>query len=302
MTTVGEPIEPEVWRWYHHVVGKDQAVIVDTWWQTENGGFLGSTLPALQPMKPGSCGPGVLGIYPVIYDDDGNVVAAGSGAAGNICIRNPWPGIFQTIWGQPERFVELYYKKYCKDPESKDWRDWPYLAGDGAVQAADGYFRILGRIDDVINVAGHRLGTKELESASITVEEVAEAAAVPVMDDVRGRAVEMYVSLKPGFPPSDDIAAKVIDAIESEIGKIARPKNVWIVSDMPKTRSGKIMRRVIAAISNFADVGDTTTLSNPEIVADIRHHVQAEKVARGDVPRELSAQEQAEIEAFGSAE
>ena len=302
MTTVGEPIEPEVWRWYHHVVGKDEAVIVDTWWQTENGGFLGSTLPALQPMKPGSCGPGVLGIYPVIYDDDGNVVEAGSGAAGNICIRNPWPGIFQTIWGQPERFVELYYRKYCKDPESKDWRDWPYLAGDGAVQAADGYFRILGRIDDVINVAGHRLGTKELESASVTVEEVAEAAAVPVMDDLRGRAVEMYVSLKPGFPPSDDVAAKVIDAIESQIGKIARPKNVWIVSDMPKTRSGKIMRRVIAAISNFADVGDVTTLSNPEIVDDIRHHVQGEKVARGDVPRELSAQEQAEIEAFGSTE
>ena len=302
MTTVGEPIEPEVWRWYHHVVGKDEAVIVDTWWQTENGGFLGSTLPALQPMKPGSCGPGVLGIYPVIYDDDGNVVEAGSGAAGNICIRNPWPGIFQTIWGQPARFVELYYRKYCKDPESKDWRDWPYLAGDGAVQAADGYFRILGRIDDVINVAGHRLGTKELESASVTVEEVAEAAAVPVMDDLRGRAVEMYVSLKPGFPPSDDVAAKVIDAIESQIGKIARPKNVWIVSDMPKTRSGKIMRRVIAAISNFADVGDVTTLSNPEIVDDIRHHVQGEKVARGDVPRELSAQEQAEIEAFGSTE
>src|SRR5918995_4547553 len=232
----------------------------------------------------------------------GNVVEAGSGSAGNICIRNPWPGIFQTIWGQPDRFVELYYQKYCKDPGSTDWRDWPYLAGDGAVQAADGYFRILGRIDDVINVSGHRLGTKELESASITVEEVAEAAAVPVMDDLRGRAVEMYVSLKPGYTPSDDIAAKVVHAIETEIGSIARPKNVWIVSDMPKTRSGKIMRRVIAAISNFADVGDITTLSNPEIVADIRLHVQAEKVARGDVPRELSAQEQAEIDAFGQAE
>jgi acetyl-CoA synthetase len=300
MTTVGEPIEPEVWRWYHHVVGKDQAVIVDTWWQTENGGFLGSTLPALQPMKPGSCGPGVLGIYPVIYDEDGNVVEAGSGSAGNICIRNPWPGIFQTIWGQPDRFVDLYYRKYCKNPNSKDWRDWPYLAGDGAVQAADGYFRILGRIDDVINVSGHRLGTKELESASITVDEVAEAAAVPVMDDLRGRAVEMYVSLKPGFPPSNDIEEKVIHAIESEIGKIARPQNVWIVSDMPKTRSGKIMRRVIAAISNFAEVGDTTTLSNPEIVDDIRHHVQGAKVARGDVPRELSPQEEAEIKAFGA--
>jgi acetyl-CoA synthetase len=302
MTTVGEPIEPDVWRWYHHVIGKDEAVIVDTWWQTENGGFLGSTLPALQPMKPGSCGPGVLGIYPVIYDDDGNVVEAGSGSAGNICIRNPWPGIFQTIWGQPDRFVDLYYKKYCKDPASKDWRDWPYLAGDGAVQAADGYFRILGRIDDVINVSGHRLGTKELESASITVDEVAEAAAVPVMDDLRGRAVEMYVSLKPGSTPSDDVAAKVVRAIETEIGNIARPKNVWIVSDMPKTRSGKIMRRVIAAISNFTDVGDITTLSNPEIVDDIRHHVQHEKVARGEVPRELSPQETEEIKAFGQAE
>jgi acetyl-CoA synthetase len=302
MTTVGEPIEPEVWRWYHHVVGKDEAVIVDTWWQTENGGFLGSTLPALQPMKPGSCGPGVLGIYPVIYDEDGNIVETGSGTAGNICIRNPWPGIFQTIWGQPERFAELYYGKYCRNRDSKDWRDWPYLAGDGAVQAGDGYFRILGRIDDVINVSGHRLGTKELESASITVEEVAEAAAVPVMDDVRGRAVEMYVSLKPGYPASSGIKDKVVHAIESQIGNIARPKNVWIVSDMPKTRSGKIMRRVIAAISNFSDVGDTTTLSNPEIVDTIRHHVQSEKVARGEVPRELSPQEQAEIKAFGHAE
>jgi acetyl-CoA synthetase len=302
MTTVGEPIEPDVWRWYHDTVGKGDAVIVDTWWQTENGGFLGSTLPALQPMKPGSCGPGVLGIYPVIYDDDRNEVAAGSGTAGNICIRNPWPGIFQTIWGQPERFVQLYYEKYCRDPDSTDWRDWPYLAGDGAVLAADGYFRILGRIDDVINVAGHRLGTKELESASITVEEVAEAAAVPVIDDLRGRAVEMYVSLKPGYTPSKDIEQKVIDAIESQIGKIARPKNVWIVSDMPKTRSGKIMRRVIASISNFADVGDITTLANPEIVDHIRHHVQSDKLARDEVPRTLSAQEQAEIEAFGRAE
>ncbi len=166
MTTVGEPIEPEVWRWYHAEVGKGEAAIVDTWWQTENGGFLGSTLPALQPMKPGSCGPGVLGVYPVIYDEDGNEIP--DGRAGNICIRNPWPGIFQGVWGQPERFVATYYRKYNKDPDSKDWRDWPYFAGDGAVRAADGYFRILGRVDDVINVAGHRLGTKEIESAART--------------------------------------------------------------------------------------------------------------------------------------
>ncbi|MET9344223.1 acetate--CoA ligase [Nonomuraea sp. NPDC003804] len=302
MTTVGEPIEPDVWRWYHDVVGKGQAVIVDTWWQTENGGFLGSTLPAVHPMKPGSCGPGVLGVYPVIYDEDRNVVEAGSGKAGNICIRNPWPGIFQTIWGQPERFVELYYAKYCADTDSKDWHDWPYLAGDGATLGADGYFRILGRIDDVINVAGHRLGTKELESAALTVEEIAEAAAVPVMDELRGRAVEMYIALKPGIAASKDIEDKVVAAIDSRIGKIARPKNVWTVADMPKTRSGKIMRRVIASISNFADVGDITTLANPEIVDDIRHRVQREKSVRGEVPRELTSQEREEIEAYGQTD
>jgi len=302
MTTVGEPIEPDVWRWYHDVVGKAEAVIVDTWWQTENGGFLGSTLPALQLMKPGSCGPGVLGVYPQIRDEEGKVVEAGSRRAGNICIRNPWPGIFQTVWGQPERFVQIYYQKYCRDKQSKDWRDWPYFAGDGAVQAADGYFRILGRVDDVINVAGHRLGTKELESASITVEEIAEAAAVPVIDELRGRAVEMYVSLKPGFAASRDIEEKVAKAIDIQIGKIARPKNVWIVQDMPKTRSGKIMRRVIASISNFADVGDVSTLANAEVVEDIRHYVQSEKLARGEVPRELSPLELEEIKAFGRAE
>jgi acetyl-CoA synthetase len=300
MTTVGEPIEPEVWRWYHSEVGKGEAAIVDTWWQTENGGFLGSTLPALQPMKPGSCGPGVLGIFPIIYDEDGNEVPKGSGKAGNICIRNPWPGIFQTIWGDPERFLSTYYRKYNKDPDSKDWHDWPYFANDGAVQAADGYFRILGRVDDVINVAGHRLGTKELESATLTVPEIAEAAAVPVMDDIRGRIVEMYVSLKPGLTASPEIADKVTKAIEVEIGKIARPKNVWIVPDMPKTRSGKIMRRVIASVSNFADIGDVTTLANPEVVEGIRHHVQSAKVAKGELPRELSEAEYEEIAKFGA--
>ena len=253
-------------------------------------------------MKPGSCGPGVLGIYPVIYDETGDEVPRGSGKAGNICIRNPWPGSFLTIWGQPERYVDTYYAKYNRNKDSKDWHEWPYFAGDGAVDAADGYFRILGRIDDVINVAGHRLGTKEIESASITVDEIAEAAAVPVIDDVRGKVVEVYVALKPGFSASKEIEQKVSDAIDREIGKIARPKNVWIVADMPQTRSGKIMRRVIAGISNFAEVGDTTTLANPEIVEDIRHQVQSEKMARGQQPRELSEQEKKEIEAFGHAE
>jgi acetyl-CoA synthetase len=298
MTTVGEPIEPEVWRWYYASVGKGEAAIVDTWWQTETGGFLGTEVPALKPMKPGSCGPAALGIFPVIYDESGDEVP--DGKAGNICIRNPWPGIFETIWGQPERFVSTYYAKYNKDPDSKDWHDWPYFAGDGAVRAPDGYYRILGRVDDVINVAGHRLGTKEIESAALTVDEVAEAAAVPVIDDIRGRVVEVYVSLKPGFEAGPESQAKVSKAIETEIGKIARPKNVWIVPDMPKTRSGKIMRRVIASVSNFTDVGDVTTLANPEIVDGIRHQVQTEKVAKNQVPRELTEMELAEIRNFGT--
>ena len=302
MTTVGEPIEPEVWRWYYHVVGKEKAVIVDTWWQTENGGFLATTLPALDKMKPGSAGPGALGINPVILDEAGKPVPKGSGKAGNICILNPWPGMFQTIWGNPEKFVETYFKKYNKDPKSKDWRDWPYFAGDGALQADDGYYRILGRVDDVINVAGHRLGTKELESAALTVDEVAEAAAVPVIDELRGRAVEMYIALKPGLKPNKQIEDKVAAAIDNLIGKIARPKNVWIVPDMPKTRSGKIMRRVIAGISNFTGTGDITTLANPEVVDNIKHHVQSEKVNRGQTPRELTAGELEEIKAFGRVE
>ncbi|HEY7711839.1 MAG TPA: acetate--CoA ligase [Candidatus Entotheonella sp.] len=276
MTTVGEPIEPEVWLWYHRVVGKGEAVIVDTWWQTETGGFLCSTMPGLHPMKPGSAGPAMPGIHPVIYDENGEEVPAGSPIAGNICIRNPWPGAFQTIWGDRDRYVETYYAKYCKNPQSKDWRDWPYFPGDGALQAEDGYFRILGRVDDVINVAGHRLGTKELESAALTVDEIAEAAVVPVADDLRGRVPDMYVSLKPGFDADKAVQDKVVRSIETIIGKIARPKHVYIVPDMPKTRSGKIMRRVLAAISNTMDIGDVTTLANPEIVEEVRVMVQGE--------------------------
>jgi acetyl-CoA synthetase len=279
MTTVGEPIEPDVWRWYYDVVGKREAVIVDTWWQTENGGFLCSTKPALDPMKPGSAGPPVPGIFPVILDENGEEVPGGSGRAGNVCIRNPWPGIFQTIWGDPDRYIDTYYRKYCKNKDSKDWRDWPYFANDGATQAKDGYYRILGRIDDVINVAGHRLGTKELESACLTVDEVAEAAVVPVVDQLKGRVPEIYVSLKPGVQPSKSIADKVVHTIETSIGKIARPKDVRIVPDMPKTRSGKIMRRVLAAISNSMNVGDVTTLANPEVVEQIRVMVQGEAKA-----------------------
>jgi len=278
MTTVGEPIEPEVWKWYYEVVGKGEAVIVDTWWQTETGGFLCTTKPALDAMKPGSAGPGALGIYPIIWDEEGKEVKAGSGSAGNICIRNPWPGIMQTIWGDPHRFAAQYYKKYNKHPHSKDWHDWPYYAADGAVLPADGYYRILGRVDDVINVAGHRLGTKEVESACLTVSEVAEAAVVPAVDEVKGRVPVVYISLKPGVLPKKAILEKVTATIETMIGKIARPKMIHIVPDMPKTRSGKIMRRVLAAISNRMDTGDITTLANPDIVEQIRQLVQGRSV------------------------
>jgi acetyl-CoA synthetase len=274
MTTVGEPIEPEVWRWYFDVVGKGNAAIVDTWWQTETGGFLCSTKPALDAMKPGSAGPGVLGIYPVIWDENGNEVKPGQHAAGNICIRNPWPGIMQTIWGDPDRFTKQYYAKYCKNRESTDWRDWPYFAGDGAMVPADGYYRILGRVDDVINVAGHRLGTKEIESACLTVSEIAEAAVVPVVDEIKGRVPEVYISIKPDTKPNKQVIDKVTASIETMIGKIARPKRIHVVPDMPKTRSGKIMRRVLAAISNRMHTGDITTLANPDIVEQIRELVQ----------------------------
>ena len=270
MTTVGEPIEPEVWKWYHKAVGKGKAIIVDTWWQTETGGFLCSTLPGIAPMKPGSAGPGVPGIHPIIYDDEGEILPAGAGKAGNICIQNPWPGSFQTIWGDRDRYVDTYYAKYCKNTDSKDWKDWPYMTGDAAVEAEDGYFRILGRIDDVINVSGHRLGTKEIESAALVCEEVAEAAVVPVAHEIKGREPDLYVALKPGIEATPELQKKISDVICEEIGKIAKPKGVWIVTDMPKTRSGKIMRRVLGAISNNQDVGDVTTLANPEIVEEIQ--------------------------------
>ncbi len=273
MTTVGEPIEPAVWKWYESAVGKGEAIIVDTYWQTENGGFLCSTVPALKPMKPGSTGPGVPGIHPIIFDEDGHEVAK-PGIAGNICIQNPWPGMFQTIWGDRDRFVETYFAKYNTKPDSKDWRDWPYLTGDAATMSEDGYYRILGRIDDVINVSGHRLGTKEIESAALLVEEVAEAAVVPVAHEIKGKEPDLYIALKPGFEATDELAKKISNKICEQIGRIAKPRKVWLVPDMPKTRSGKIMRRVLGAISNRGDVGNVMTLANPEVVEEIKNMVE----------------------------
>ena len=217
-----------------------------------------------------------------------------------MCIRDPWPGIFLTIWGQPERFVETYYTKGNKDPNSKDWRDWPSVSGDGAVQAADAYFRILGRVDDVINVAGDRLGTNELESAAIEVEQIAEAAAGPVVDELRGNVVEIYVSLKPGTEDGEHIAQTVSATIEHDIGKIARPKNVSRPCLGHVGHDAKIMRRVIAGISNFSDVGDITTLANPEIVDQMRQQVRIAKLASGETPRELTDKAKEELAAFSA--
>ena len=300
MTTVGEPIEPEVWRWFYETVGRGEAAITDTWWQTETGGFLGSTLPGIDKMKPGSCGPGGarhLSRHPRRGQQRG---AEGQRQGG------------QHLHPQPRGRASSRRSGASRSGSSR--RTTPSTTGTRSprtgttgrtspetapLEAADGYFRILGRVDDVINVAGHRLGTKELESAALTVNEVAEAAAVPVIDDIRGRVVEMYISLKPGVEASADVENKVKVAIETDIGKIARPKNIWIVPDMPKTRSGKIMRRVIAATSNFTDTGDITTLANPEIVEKIREQVQSAKRAKGEVPRELSETEEHEIKSFG---
>lgn len=274
MTTVGEPIEPEIWRWYYNVVGKGRAVVVDTWWQTENGGVLCSTIPGIAPMKPGSTGPGVPGIHPVILDDAGNEISSEEGKAGNICIKNPWPGSFQTIWKNRERYVKTYYERYCKNPASTDWRDWPYMTGDAAFLAPDGYVRILGRSEDVIEVAGHRLGSNEIESGALSVNEVAEAAVVAVLDDSKGHVPHLYISLRPGVKRSATLEEKISGAIVDGVGEIARPARIILVPDMPKTRSGKLMRRVLASISNYHDVGDVTTLDNPAIVEEIRKQVQ----------------------------
>ena len=232
-------------------------------------------------MKPGSCGPAALGIQLVIYDENGEEIPRGSGKAGYICVRNPWPGrMLDGVGSGPSGSSTPTTRKFNRDPNSKDWHDWPFLCGDGAVEAEDGYFRILGRIDDVINVAGHRLGTKELESAAITVDEVAEAAAVPVVDEVRGKIVEMYIALKPGVRAERGDREEGIRRRSTRRSARSRDRRTCgSCADMPKTRSGKIMRRVIAGISNFADVGDVIDARQPR---DRRGHPppRAEREAR----------------------
>ncbi len=272
MTTVGEPIQPEAWLWYYEHIGDGDAVIVDTWWQTETGGHLITNLPALADMKPGSAGRPVPGIKPAVYDDQGHPIEAGSARAGNLVIERPWPGMLQTVYGNDERFIEEYWREFS-DVDSDDPEDWIYKAGDGAVEADDGYYRILGRLDDVMNVAGHRLGTMELESAVAEVEAVAKAAVAGRNDEQKGTVPDVYVTLRDGYEQSEEMAGAIVGAIEDEIGKFARPANVWFVEELPQTRSGKIMRRLLEDISNDEELGNTTTLRDPSVPEQIREHI-----------------------------
>ena len=274
MTTVGEPIQPEAWLWYYKHIGDEDAVIVDTWWQTETGGHLITNLPAIQDMKPGSAGMAAPGIQPAIYDDDGDPVDAETGQAGNLVIERPWPGMLQTVYGDDERFIDEYWERFS-DTDSDDSEDWVYEAGDGAVQATDGYYRILGRLDDVMNVAGHRLGTMELESAVSEVDSVAESAVASRDDTEKGEVPDVYVTLREGVEESEEVRQEIVESIEEGIGKFARPNEVIFVDDLPKTRSGKIMRRLLENISNGEELGNTTTLRDPSVAERIRDQMQA---------------------------
>ncbi len=259
--SVGEPINPEAWMWYYKNVGEERCPIVDTWWQTENGGHLITPLPGATPLVPGSCTLPLPGIAAAIVDETGNDVP--NGAGGILVIKRPWPSMIRTIWGDPERFKKSYFPEELKGY---------YLAGDGAVRSADrGYFRITGRIDDVLNVSGHRMGTMEIESALVAKSDlVAEAAVVGRPDDLTGEAICAFVVLKRSLPQgaeADKIAKELRDWVAKEIGPIAKPKDIRFGENLPKTRSGKIMRRLLRSLAKGASITqDTSTLENPAIL------------------------------------
>jgi acetyl-CoA synthetase len=266
--TVGEPINPEAWMWYHTVVGEARCPIVDTWWQTETGGHMISPLPGATPTKPGSCTFPLPGIMAAIVDETGQEVEKGKG--GILVIKRPWPGMIRTIWGDPERYKKNYY------PE--DFKGKYYLAGDGASRDLEGYFRIMGRIDDVLNVAGHRLGTMEIESALVAnTALVAEAAVVGRPDDLTGEAVCAFIVLKGARPNGAEakrIAQELRDWVAKEIGPIAKPKDIRFGDNLPKTRSGKIMRRLLRSIAKGEDITqDVSTLENPAILEQLKQPV-----------------------------
>jgi acetyl-CoA synthetase len=257
--TVGEPINPEAWMWYHEKIGGGRCPIVDTWWQTETGGIMISPLPGATPTKPGSGTLPLPGISPDVVDRAGNSVGANQG--GLLVVRRPWPGMLRTIHGDPDRYVAQY------------WSEIPgsYFTGDGARRDEDGYFWVMGRIDDVVNVSGHRLGTMEVESALVAHRAVAEAVVVDRPDELKGQALAAFVTLEGGREPSDDLKRELREHVAKEIGAFAKPDDIRFTDALPKTRSGKIMRRLLRDIAAGRESsGDTTTLEDYTVLARLR--------------------------------
>ncbi len=257
--TVGEPINPEAWEWYYRVVGDSRCPIVDTWWQTETGGILITPLPGAIDLKPGSATRPFFGIQPALLDGDGKELEGA--ASGNLVIRQSWPGQMRTVFGDHERFIQTYLATY---PGS-------YMTGDGARRDKDGYFWITGRVDDVINVSGHRMGTAEVESALVLHDRVAEAAVVGYPHEIKGQGIYAYVTLMAGVEATDGLRTELVQLVRKEIGPIASPDIIQWAPGLPKTRSGKIMRRILRKIAanELGDLGDTSTLADPSVMEDL---------------------------------
>ena len=255
--TVGEPINPEAWMWYHENIGGSQTPIVDTWWQTETGGNMITPLPGVTTTKPGSACFAIPGVYTEVVDDDGNKVTQGGGY---LTITHPWPSMLRGIWGDPQRYLDTYWSTY----------EGRYFAGDGAKIDEDGYIWLLGRVDDVMNVSGHRISTAEVESSLVDHPSVAEAAVVGATDETTGQAIIGYVILRGGFDSSDELREEIRAHVATKLGPIARPRAVFLVPDLPKTRSGKIMRRLLRDVAEGRDLGDTTTLADTSVVSAIQ--------------------------------
>jgi acetyl-CoA synthetase len=267
--TVGEPINPEAWEWYYRVVGDKRCPIVDTWWQTETGGILITPLPGATKLKPGSATRPFFGVQPEIVDADGKVQTGAT--TGNLCIADSWPGQMRTVYGDHERFVQTYFSTYLGK----------YFTGDGCRRDADGYYWITGRVDDVINVAGHRLGTAEVESALVAHPKVSEAAVVGYPHDIKGQGIYAYVTLMAGEQPTEELRKELVTWVRKEIGPIASPDLIQFAPSLPKTRSGKIMRRILRKIAEdeFGNLGDTSTLAEPAVVNDLIDNRQNRKSA-----------------------
>ncbi len=257
--SVGEPINPEVWKWYHHVVGEDRCPIVDTWWQTETGGILITPLPGATDLKPGSATKPFFGVQPALVDNDGNLLEGA--VEGNLVIKDAWPGIMRSLYGDHERFVQTYFTTF------KGY----YTTGDGARRDEDGYWWITGRVDDVINVSGHRMGTAEVESALVAHPAVSEAAVVGYPHEIKGQGIFCYVTLKSDIEPSEELRKELVGWVRKEIGPIASPDVIQWAPGLPKTRSGKIMRRILrkVAANEFDSLGDTSTLADPSVVGEL---------------------------------